>query len=152
MQTQTKAIHGILMPDNEIWLFGNPFFPAIHVASFFLSLPTYLWLIIYRGIGAVVYKVPELENDLLLKISLRSVHEEDTTTISQVVPCSLNINILGRMYGMQLTLWPIIEFQAEIRRRWASECQFLHDRYCRISKVEGFDKKLKSRSGPPQIG
>ncbi|KAH6770520.1 DHHA1 domain protein [Perilla frutescens var. hirtella] len=36
-----------------------------------------------RGIGAVVYRVPELENDLLLKISLRSVDDEDTTPISQ---------------------------------------------------------------------
>ncbi|KAK7314731.1 hypothetical protein VNO77_33259 [Canavalia gladiata] len=36
-----------------------------------------------RGIGAVVYKVPELENDQRLKISLRSVDNEDTTTISQ---------------------------------------------------------------------
>lgn len=65
----------------------KPVFIAIHVASFFLSLPTSLWLIIYRGIGVVVYKVPELENDLLLKVSLRSVNEEDTTPISQVVLC-----------------------------------------------------------------
>lgn len=36
-----------------------------------------------RGIGAVVYKVPELENDQRLKISLRSVENEDTTPISQ---------------------------------------------------------------------
>ncbi|KAL9324358.1 hypothetical protein ACSQ67_009215 [Phaseolus vulgaris] len=36
-----------------------------------------------RGIGAVVYKVPELENDQLLKISLRSVESEDTTPITQ---------------------------------------------------------------------
>ncbi|KAJ4834247.1 hypothetical protein Tsubulata_046714 [Turnera subulata] len=36
-----------------------------------------------RGIGAVVYRVPELENDQLLKISLRSVECEDTTAISQ---------------------------------------------------------------------
>ncbi|XP_061348021.1 uncharacterized protein LOC133293456 [Gastrolobium bilobum] len=36
-----------------------------------------------RGIGAVVYKVPELENDQKLKISLRSVDNEDTTPISQ---------------------------------------------------------------------
>ena len=38
-----------------------------------------------RGIGAVVYKVPELENDRLLKISLRSIENEDTTQISQVL-------------------------------------------------------------------
>ncbi|CAN6577730.1 hypothetical protein PS2_039251 [Malus domestica] len=36
-----------------------------------------------RGIGAVVYRVPELENDQMLKISLRSVDTEDTTLISQ---------------------------------------------------------------------
>ncbi|KAL3512451.1 hypothetical protein ACH5RR_025168 [Cinchona calisaya] len=36
-----------------------------------------------RGIGAVVYKVPEVENDQLLKISLRSIENEDTTQISQ---------------------------------------------------------------------
>lgn len=36
-----------------------------------------------RGIGAVVYRVPELEKDHLLKISLRSVKNEDTTPISQ---------------------------------------------------------------------
>ncbi|XP_024989456.1 uncharacterized protein LOC112524061 [Cynara cardunculus var. scolymus] len=36
-----------------------------------------------RGIGAVVYRVPELENDQILKISLRSIGSEDTTSISQ---------------------------------------------------------------------
>ncbi|KAK2421624.1 hypothetical protein QL285_032234 [Trifolium repens] len=36
-----------------------------------------------RGIGAVVYNVPELENDQKLKISLRSLENEDTTPISQ---------------------------------------------------------------------
>uniref|UniRef100_A0A0A9DZ58 DHHA1 domain-containing protein n=1 Tax=Arundo donax TaxID=35708 RepID=A0A0A9DZ58_ARUDO len=36
-----------------------------------------------RGIGAVVYKVPELNNDQMLKISLRSLQHEDTTSISQ---------------------------------------------------------------------
>jgi len=41
-----------------------------------------------RGIGAVVYNVPELENDELLKISLRSVENEDTTPITQVFPLS----------------------------------------------------------------
>lgn len=36
-----------------------------------------------RGIGAVVYKVPEINNDNMLKISLRSLDSEDTTSISQ---------------------------------------------------------------------
>ncbi|KAK7380128.1 hypothetical protein VNO78_32557 [Psophocarpus tetragonolobus] len=36
-----------------------------------------------RGIGAVVYKVQELDNDQRLKISLRSVENENTTLISQ---------------------------------------------------------------------
>ncbi|KAK1406669.1 hypothetical protein QVD17_42177 [Tagetes erecta] len=36
-----------------------------------------------RGIGAVVYRVPELEDDQMLKISLRSIDNEDTTSISQ---------------------------------------------------------------------
>ncbi|XP_021679910.2 uncharacterized protein LOC110664500 isoform X2 [Hevea brasiliensis] len=36
-----------------------------------------------RAIGAVVYRVPGLENDKLLKISLRSSVSEDTTPISQ---------------------------------------------------------------------
>lgn len=36
-----------------------------------------------RGIGAVVYRVLELENDQMLKISLRSMDSEDTTCISQ---------------------------------------------------------------------
>lgn len=36
-----------------------------------------------RGIGAVVYRVLELENDQMLKISLRSVESEDTTRISE---------------------------------------------------------------------
>ncbi|KAJ6295017.1 hypothetical protein OIU76_022998 [Salix suchowensis] len=36
-----------------------------------------------RGIGAIVYRVPELENDEMLKISLRSVDIEDTTPISE---------------------------------------------------------------------
>ncbi|KAG8071891.1 hypothetical protein GUJ93_ZPchr0006g44034 [Zizania palustris] len=37
-----------------------------------------------RSIGAVVYKVPELHNDDMLKISLRSLNDEDTTSISKV--------------------------------------------------------------------
>lgn len=47
---------------------------------------TYLLFIPHplRGIGAVVYRVPELENDQLLKISLRSLDCEDTTPISEV--------------------------------------------------------------------
>lgn len=48
-----------------------------------------IWLVWLRGIGAVVYRVPELENDLMLKISLRSVDDEDTTPISQVSPVLL---------------------------------------------------------------
>ncbi|VAI48113.1 unnamed protein product [Triticum turgidum subsp. durum] len=36
-----------------------------------------------RAIGAVVYKVPELNNDEMLKISLRSLGQEDMTSISQ---------------------------------------------------------------------
>ncbi|KAI3724623.1 hypothetical protein L2E82_36406 [Cichorium intybus] len=36
-----------------------------------------------RGIGAVVYTVPELKDDEILKISLRSLENEDTTFISQ---------------------------------------------------------------------
>ncbi|KAL7613917.1 hypothetical protein Lser_V15G04927 [Lactuca serriola] len=36
-----------------------------------------------RGIGAVVYRVPELKDDEILKISLRSIEDEDTTVISQ---------------------------------------------------------------------
>nr|VDD02738.1 unnamed protein product [Brassica rapa] len=36
-----------------------------------------------RGVGAVVYRVPELGDDTKLKISLRSVAEEDTTVVSQ---------------------------------------------------------------------
>ncbi|XP_018447146.2 uncharacterized protein LOC108818722 [Raphanus sativus] len=36
-----------------------------------------------RGVGAVVYRVPELGDETKLKISLRSVEEEDTTVVSQ---------------------------------------------------------------------
>ncbi|KDP45801.1 hypothetical protein JCGZ_17408 [Jatropha curcas] len=36
-----------------------------------------------RAIGAVVYRIPELQNDQLLKISLRSLGNEDTTNISK---------------------------------------------------------------------
>ncbi|KAJ0230057.1 DHHA1 domain protein [Hirschfeldia incana] len=36
-----------------------------------------------RGVGAVVYKVPELGDETKVKISLRSVEEEDTTVVSQ---------------------------------------------------------------------
>ncbi|MCD7457565.1 hypothetical protein HAX54_035423 [Datura stramonium] len=36
-----------------------------------------------RGIGAVVYKVSELENDEMLKVSLRSIDDEGLTSISQ---------------------------------------------------------------------
>ena len=36
------------------------------------------------GIGAVVSRVPELKNDQSLKISLKSVDNQDTTIISRV--------------------------------------------------------------------
>lgn len=36
----------------------------------------------------MVYKVPELKNDEILKISLRSLDSEDTTPISQVLSLS----------------------------------------------------------------
>ncbi|XP_039137987.1 oligoribonuclease NrnB isoform X1 [Dioscorea cayenensis subsp. rotundata] len=36
-----------------------------------------------RAVGAVVYRVPELKNNQLLKISLRSLGSEDTTIISK---------------------------------------------------------------------
>uniref|UniRef100_A0A1J3FCJ4 DHHA1 domain-containing protein n=1 Tax=Noccaea caerulescens TaxID=107243 RepID=A0A1J3FCJ4_NOCCA len=36
-----------------------------------------------RGVGAVVYRVPELGDETKVKISLRSVGEEDTTVVSQ---------------------------------------------------------------------
>ncbi|GJT98684.1 hypothetical protein Tco_1094202 [Tanacetum coccineum] len=38
-----------------------------------------------RGTVAVVYRVPELKDDQILKISLRSLDSEDTTTISQAL-------------------------------------------------------------------
>lgn len=38
-----------------------------------------------RGIGAVVYKVPELGKNEMLKVSLRSIGNEDTASISQVL-------------------------------------------------------------------
>ncbi|KAG5007461.1 hypothetical protein JHK85_026003 [Glycine max] len=41
----------------------------------------------FGGIGAFVYNVPDLENDQRLKISLRSVENEDTTPISQEYWC-----------------------------------------------------------------
>lgn len=36
-----------------------------------------------RGIKTVVYGVFELKNDQMLKISLKSIDKEDTTSISQ---------------------------------------------------------------------
>ncbi|KAJ6760145.1 DHHA1 DOMAIN PROTEIN [Salix purpurea] len=50
-------------------------------ATFILQCSASLFLC--RGIGAIVYRVPELENDEMLKISLRSVDIEDTTPISE---------------------------------------------------------------------
>ncbi|KAG2313960.1 hypothetical protein Bca52824_017082 [Brassica carinata] len=38
-----------------------------------------------RGVGAVVYRVPELRDETKLKISLRSVEEENTTTVVVVI-------------------------------------------------------------------
>lgn len=52
-----------------------------------------------------MYRVPELENDLLLKISLRSVDDEDTTPISQVISAfQTSVVLLRRIYHMQLKL------------------------------------------------
>lgn len=65
-------------------LYGGHFFYAL-VLSLLMVASIMNILPFLRGIGAVVYGVPELKNDQLLKISLRSIDNEDTTPISQVV-------------------------------------------------------------------
>lgn len=65
-----------------------------------ICLPSTWWLIFFRGIGAVVYRVPELETDLKLKVSLRSIRDEDTTSISQVILFRTSIFFLT--YNMQI--------------------------------------------------
>lgn len=74
-------------------------------------MTSYDKFIVYRGIGAVVYGVPELENHLLLKISLRSLGSEDTTTVSQVRSTSpyfskfMKINMFLNVNGLFVGIW-----------------------------------------------
>lgn len=100
----------------------------------------------FRGIGAVVYKVPELENDHMLKISLRSVGNEDTTPISQVVPLSswqvvnsiVYMAFINMPYYLQLDLY-LMSFSLllGIWRWWTSKCQLFHAKLRRIWAMEG---------------
>lgn len=66
-----------------------------------------------RGIGAVVYKVPELNNDRILKISLRSLGSEDTTPISQEYGGGGHRNASSFMLSVEeFELWKVgSEFQ-----------------------------------------
>ncbi|KAL2892383.1 hypothetical protein RDABS01_008292 [Bienertia sinuspersici] len=61
-----------------------------------------------RGIGAIVYKVPESENDQMLKISLRSVKSEDTTPISEKFGGGGHRNASSFMLGLpEFEAWKI---------------------------------------------
>ncbi|KGN63972.1 uncharacterized protein LOC101214462 [Cucumis sativus] len=87
-----KLIDGVLNQSYSITLGGGAFGRCLAVDADSVSelrselghqLATKSQNLNFRGIGAVVYRVPELGNDQMLKISLRSVNEEDTTPISQ---------------------------------------------------------------------
>ncbi|GAA0169282.1 hypothetical protein LIER_23805 [Lithospermum erythrorhizon] len=87
-----KLIDGILAQSYEIALGGGAFGHCLAVNADYVAelrselghqLATKSQKMNLRGIGAIIYRVPELENDQMLKVSLRSVHGEDTTSISQ---------------------------------------------------------------------
>ncbi|XP_077246979.1 DHHA1 domain protein [Tasmannia lanceolata] len=87
-----KLIDGVLEQSYEIALGGGRFGHCLAIDADSVSelrselghqLANKSRTLNLRGIGAVVYKVPELGNDQLLKISLRSLDTEDTTPISQ---------------------------------------------------------------------
>lgn len=80
-----------------------------------------------RRIGAVVYKVPELENDQVLKISLRSVDIEDTTPISQEFGGGGHRNASSFMLkSAEFEKWKVINSTSEYLVAWpknsTSEC------------------------------
>ncbi|KAF3438170.1 hypothetical protein FNV43_RR20926 [Rhamnella rubrinervis] len=87
-----KLIDDVLSQSYEIALGGGAFGHCLAVNADSISelrselgqqLATKSRNLKLRAIGAVVYRVPELENDQLLKISLRSVDSEDTTPVSE---------------------------------------------------------------------
>ncbi|CAL9031784.1 unnamed protein product [Prunus brigantina] len=92
LSKKQKLIYEALNQSYEIALGGGAFGHCLAVNADSISelrselghqLATKSRSLNLRGIGAVVYRVPELENDQMLKISLRSVDTEDTTPISQ---------------------------------------------------------------------
>ena len=132
--------------EHQIYLFGCHLLRVRAHTHTHTEAEAILYMLIYklcvlhslRGIGAVVYRVPELENDQLLKISLRSVDSEDTTPISQV---HLHIFLkelvfypLTRVYVVIATeeVNVICKSFSGIRRWWTSKCQFFFVELCRI--------------------
>ncbi|KAF3438340.1 hypothetical protein FNV43_RR21102 [Rhamnella rubrinervis] len=92
LSKKQKLIDDVLSQSYEIALGGGAFGHCLAVNADSISelrselgqqLATKSRNLKLRAIGAVVYRVPELENDQLLKISLRSVDSEDTTPISE---------------------------------------------------------------------
>ncbi|GKV05314.1 hypothetical protein SLEP1_g17342 [Rubroshorea leprosula] len=92
LQHKQKLIEETLAQSYEIALGGGIFGNCLAVDADSVSelrselghqLATKSFNLKLRGIGAVVYRVPQLENDQMLKISLRSLDREDTTPISQ---------------------------------------------------------------------
>ncbi|CAM8982113.1 unnamed protein product [Rhodiola kirilowii] len=92
LSKRQKLIDGILDQSFEISIGGGSFGKCLAVIADSIpelrselghQLATKSRNFNLRGIGAVVYKVPELDNDDIVKISLRSIESEDTTLISQ---------------------------------------------------------------------
>ncbi|CAM8972527.1 unnamed protein product [Rhodiola kirilowii] len=92
LSKKQKLIDGILDQSFEISIGGGSFGKCLAVIADSIpelrselghQLATKSQNFNLRGIGAVVYKVPELDNDDIVKISLRSIESEDTTLISQ---------------------------------------------------------------------
>jgi len=112
--------------------------PRIYMINFLKSYTNFL---LVGGIGAFVYNVPDLENDQRLKISLRSVENEDTTPISQVVSlsncahnCIVNVTLVSytrksylKSFSLLFGIW-----------RWGtSKCKLFHVNSRWIWTMEG---------------
>ncbi|KAL4186342.1 hypothetical protein AMTRI_Chr09g33410 [Amborella trichopoda] len=92
LASKQKLIDEILLTSYEIALGGGKFGQCLAVDADSISdlrselghqLAIKSHHFNLRGIGAVVYRVQELENEHVVKISLRSVASEDSTIISQ---------------------------------------------------------------------
>ena len=96
-----------------------------------------------RGVGAVMYTEAGLRDSTLAKVSLRSVGEEDTTPISEV----MSENIRGSFSPSRPSHWDASLIESGIWGRRPQERQLLHRAKGRARGLEGVMRTVAPGAG-----